>query len=227
MITWRHSQAVRQRSAKPLFPSSILGGASIKFVFGILMQRNNVNLIIISGPSGVGKDSVIARMRHLDPSISLSISATTRPPREGEKNGTNYHFLSEEDFKSKIDNNEFLEYATYCGHYYGTLKRPIEKAIRAGRRIILKIDIQGAKRVRETHGENLLSVFVSPPSVNSLKERIMLRNLDSDDSVSLRLERAKNEIKYSSEYDFVVVNDVVDFCARKILGKIYGVEEFE
>lgn len=189
------------------------------------MRRNNEsNLIVISGPSGVGKDSVITKVRHLDPSLSLSVSATTRPPRDGEHSGSSYHFLTREVFEQKVKNSEFLEYANYCGHYYGTFKRPIEKAIKSGRRIILKIDVQGAAKVKQIY-PGCLSIFILPPSLESLKERILLRQLDDSVSMQSRLAQADEEISHSSSYDYSVVNETVDTCAHKVLNKIYGLEE--
>lgn len=189
------------------------------------MRRNNEsNLIVISGPSGVGKDSVITKVRHLDPSLSLSVSATTRPPRDGEHSGSSYHFLTREVFEQKVENSEFLEYAKYCGHYYGTFKRPIEKAIKSGRRIILKIDVQGAAKVKQIY-PGCLSIFILPPSLESLKERILLRQLDDSVSMQSRLAQADEEISHSSSYDYSVVNETVDTCAHKVLNKIYGLEE--
>lgn len=184
------------------------------------MKYKNNNLIIISGPSGVGKDSVITRIRHLDPSISLSISATTRSPRFGEVGGISYYFLSKEEFENKIKNSEFLEYAEYCENYYGTLKRPIDRAIRSGKKIILKIEVQGAFVVRDFY-PGCLSVFIIPPNMATLRERIASRNLDDGHSVDLRLKKAEYEISQSKYYDFVVENDTIDTCARRILNKIY------
>ena len=180
----------------------------------------NKSLIIISGPSGVGKDSVINRIQSIDSKIVLAISVTTRKMRSGEKDGVNYHFLSRENFEKKIANSEFLEYSEYCGNYYGTLKRPIEKAISSGRKIMLKIDIQGAEKIRKIYND-CFSIFILPPSIEALKERIISRNLDSEHDLNLRLERAVTEIKSACDYDFVVENDIVDVCAKKILDKIY------
>lgn len=180
----------------------------------------NKSLIIISGPSGVGKDSVINRIQSIDSKISLAISVTTRKIRLGEKDGVNYHFLSRENFEKKIENSEFLEYSEYCGNYYGILKKPIEKAIKSGRKIILKIDIQGAEKIRRIYNE-CFSIFILPPSIEALKERIISRNLDSEYDLNLRLKRAMIEIRNSCNYDFVVENDMVDVCAKKILDKIY------
>ena len=189
-----------------------------------MVKYNESALIVISGPSGVGKDSVITKMRHLDPSISLSVSATTRSPRFGEQDGIDYHFLSKEEFEKKIENSEFLEYAKYCGNYYGTFKHPIQKAINSGRRIILKIDVQGAEKVRSIY-PNCFSVFILPPSLEELKERILLRQLDDLKSVDLRLSQAKKEIPQAKFYSFSVENDFVDICAHKILDKISSLED--
>ena len=194
-------------------------------MFGFyVMKSKSKNLIIISGPSGVGKDSVISRIQSIDSKISLAISVTTRKMRLGEKDGVNYHFLSRENFEKKIENSEFLEYSEYCGNYYGTLKKPIEKAMKSGRKIILKIDIQGAEKVREIY-DDCFSIFILPPSIEALKERITLRNLDSKDDLDLRLKRAMIEIENACNYDFAVENDVVDSCARKIIDKIYELEK--
>ena len=184
-------------------------------------NKKNKNLIIISGPSGEGKDSDINKIKSLDNKISLAISATTREKRAGETNGVNYHFLSRDDFEKKIKNSEFLEYSEYCGNYYGILKKPIEKAINSGRKIILKIDIQGAEKIRKIYNDNF-SIFILPPSIEILKERIILRDLNSKDDLNLRLKRAIIEIKNSCKYDFVVKNDIVEKCAEKILNKIYN-----
>lgn len=185
-----------------------------------IYNMKSKSLIIISGPSGVGKDSVINRIQSIDSKISLAVSVTTRKMRLGEKDGVNYHFLSRENFEKKIANSEFLEYAEYCGNYYGTLKKPVEKAVKSGRKIMLKIDIQGAEKIRKIYSD-CLSVFILPPSIEDLKERIISRNLDSEHDLNLRLERAMTEIKSACDYDFVVENDIIDVCARKILDKIY------
>ena len=188
------------------------------------MNNKKKNLIIISGPSGVGKDSVISRIQNIDSKISLAISATTRKMRLGEKDGVNYHFLSRENFEKKIENSEFLEYTEYCGNYYGTLKRPIDKAIKSGRKIILKIDVQGAGKIRRVY-DDCFSIFILPPSMEALKERITLRNLDSKDDLELRLKRAIIEMENACDYDFVVKNDMVDSCAKEIIDKIYDLEK--
>lgn len=190
----------------------------------MISSNKNGNLIVISGPSGVGKDSVIHRILELDPSISLSISCTTRRLRENEQNGCDYVFITKEEFEKKIDNSEFLEYAEYCGNYYGTLKQPIEKCLAAGKSIILKIDVQGAEKIKSNF-DRCLRIFILPPSWKDLKERISLRNSETQKDLDSRLKRAKLEMEQSVNYDYIVVNDVVDYCANKILNIIYGLEE--
>ena len=190
-----------------------------------MQKYDESNLVVISGPSGVGKDSIIIKMRHLDPSLTLSVSATTRPPRSGEVDGVHYHFLDRDTFESKIANSEFLEYAEYCDNYYGTFKRPVEKAITSDRHIILKIDVKGAAKIKQIY-PHCLSVFVLPPSLDSLRDRLLLRQLDDLDSVDLRVSKASEEIKQSKFYDFSIENRVVDVCARKILNRIYNSEEY-
>ncbi len=174
-------------------------------------------LIIISGPSGVGKDSVISRIRFLNKSISLSVSVTTRPMRPGEKDGVSYHFISVDEFERKIENDEFLEYAMYCGNYYGTLKRPIMSALDSRRDIILKIDVEGAEKVRKL-GLNCVSIFITPPKFSDLEERINTRGVSDNEEVNKRLERVAYELEKSKDYKYVVVNDLVDNCAHEILG---------
>ena len=190
----------------------------------MISSNKNGNLIVISGPSGVGKDSVIHRILELDPSISLSVSCTTRHLRENEEDGHDYFFVTRGEFEKKIDNSEFLEYAEYCGNYYGTPRQPIEECLCAGKSIILKIDVQGAEKIRPNLRE-CLRIFILPPSLQDLRERILLRNSESQENLDSRLKRAKFEIERSVNYDYVVVNDVVDYCANKILNIIYGLEE--
>lgn len=174
------------------------------------------HLIILSGPSGVGKDSVISRIRFLNKQIYASVSFTTRPIRVGEKDGASYHFISEEEFKNKINNNDFLEYTSYCGYYYGTLKKTVVDAVNSGRDIILKIDVDGAAKVR-TLGINCISIFISPPSFDDLKERIRIRGTDHIEMIQDRLKRVEYEMSQAKNYDYVVVNDLVDKCAHEIL----------
>ena len=210
---------------KTFIPSSNLGGASTLLLRIFMIGSNkNGNLVVISGPSGVGKDSVINRILQLDSSISLSVSCTTRCLRENEKDRCDYFFVTREEFEKKIDNSEFLEYAEYCGNYYGTPKQPIEKCLAAGKSIILKIDVQGAKKIKSNF-DRCLRIFILPPSWQDLKERISLRNSESPEDLDSRLKRAEFEIEQSVNYDYIVVNDVVDYCANKILSIIYGLEE--
>ena len=178
--------------------------------------RRPGRLIIISGPSGVGKDSAISRIRWLNKRILLSISFTTRPMRPGEKDKKSYNFVSVEEFEDKIKNDEFLEYTKYCDNYYGTLKSPIVSALNSKHDIILKIDVDGAEKVKKS-GLNCISIFISPPSFNELKDRINTRGLSEGDLIDKRLERLSYELEKSKSYDYIVVHDKVDSCVDEIL----------
>jgi len=174
------------------------------------------HLVVLSGPSGVGKDSVISRIRFLNKQISVSISFTTRPIRAGERDGSSYHFISKDEFENKINNGDFLEYTSYCGYYYGTLKKTVVDAVNSGRDIILKIDVDGAAQVKKL-GINCISVFIAPPSFDELKERIRIRGVDHGEAVQDRLDRVSYEMEQAKNYDYVVTNDLVDSCAHQIL----------
>lgn len=140
--------------------------------------------------------------------IKFSVSATTRNPREGERDGSHYYFLSEESFRDKIDQNEFLEWEKfYNGTYYGTLRSVVENDMNKGYFVLLDIDVLGAKNVKEMYGEDALSIFISPPSLKTLKKRLKHRGTETDDTLDLRLKRAEREMEYASYFDSLVVND--------------------
>lgn len=166
-------------------------------------------LVIVSGPSGAGKDTIVSRLIERDERFSLSVSATTRPPRGSEKDGVNYYFLSEDEFQAGIRRNAFVEYAKYGSRYYGTLKCDVEKRIENGKTVILVIDVQGAESVKKIY-PGVLSIFIMPPSEAVLEERLRCRMTDSEDEISKRMCIAKCEIGQSGCYDYVVVNDELD-----------------
>lgn len=173
------------------------------------------NLIIVSGPSGAGKDTVVNEVLKLDDRLSLSVSATSRSVRGDEKDGVNYYFLSEKDFLEKVDNDEFIEYAQYGSSYYGTLKYDVIKRIENGKKVILVIEVQGAEKVKKMYPDSL-SVFIMPPSTEVLENRLRSRKTDSEQAILNRLEIAENEIKKSVNYDYIVVNDVLETAVNEL-----------
>lgn len=172
-------------------------------------------LIVLSGPSGVGKGTVCSMLRKLAPELVYSVSATTREPRTGETEGINYFFKSKEQFRSMIERDELLEYAEYVGNYYGTPRSFVNETIRAGKDIILEIEVQGAMKVKERFPEGVF-VFLMPPSLGELKNRIVNRGTETDDSIRNRLSVAADEIRLLEHYDYAVINDRVELACERI-----------
>ncbi len=159
-------------------------------------------LIVVSAPSGCGKGTLLAEILK-DNDYYYSVSATTRSPREGEVDGVNYHFATREEFEDLIKSDGMLEYAQYCGNYYGTPKKEVEKKLSEGKNVILEIEVQGAMQVKEIAPEGVF-VFILPPSVSELKKRLLKRGTEE---ISVRVSEAVGEIKYAEKYDYVIVND--------------------
>jgi guanylate kinase len=164
---------------------------------------------VITGPSGVGKGTLIARVRERIPELELSTSATTRRPRPGERDGLDYHFLTPEQFEAHADAGDFLEHATYSGNRYGTLRSEVEDRLRDGRPVILEIEVQGARQVRESLPE-AVAVFIAPPTREALRERLEARGTDTTAQVDERMRTAERELEAQSEFAHVVVNDELD-----------------
>jgi guanylate kinase len=172
-------------------------------------------VFVITGPSGVGKGTLIARLRERIPELELSVSATTRAPREGERDGRDYHFLDPDEFDRLAREGEFLEHATFSGNRYGTLRREVEKRLRAGRPVVLEIEVQGARQVRAAMGADgaegeAVLIFIAPPDPAALRERLAGRGTDSEEAIERRLETAKQELEAQVEFPHVVLNDDVD-----------------
>jgi guanylate kinase len=165
-------------------------------------------LLVLSGPGGVGKSTIVNELKKY-PNFFFSVSATTRAPRNGEKDGEAYHFVSELEFERMIKNGEFLEWADFAGHRYGTPKTPVADALASGRHVLLEIEIEGARQIRSARPEALL-IFLKPPSFEELEERIRGRRTDSEDRIQARLELAREEMAAASEFDHVVVNHRVE-----------------
>lgn len=162
-------------------------------------------VFVITGPSGVGKGTLIRRLRERVPGLALSTSATTRPPRAGEVDGRDYHFLSRDEFARRADANEFLEHAAYSGNRYGTLRSEVDRRLANGESVVLEIEIQGARQVRAAMPEALL-VFIAPPNPAALRERLEERGTDDAEAISERLRTAEIELDAQQEFQHVIVN---------------------
>ena len=172
-------------------------------------------VFVITGPSGVGKGTLIELLRERIPTLALSTSATTRAPREGEEEGREYHFLSREEFDRRAEANEFLEHAVYSGNRYGTLREEVEARLAAGESVLLEIEVQGARQVRAAMPEALL-VFIAPPSPEALRERLLGRGTDSPEAIDERLRTAELELDAQEEFKHVVVNDEIAAAADEL-----------
>jgi guanylate kinase len=168
---------------------------------------------VITGPSGVGKGTLIQRLLERCPGIELSVSATTRAPREGERPGREYHFLTREEFNERVERGEFVEHAEYAGNRYGTLRSELERQASG---IVLEIDLQGARQIRETLPQ-AMQVFIAPPSVEDLRERLEGRGSDSPDQIARRLEVATSELAAQEEFACVVKNDDLERATQELV----------
>ena len=179
-------------------------------------MKNQKKLIILTGPSGVGKGTVVKEILGKDKNIWLSISATTREPREGEKEGENYYFLNEEKFKEMIEKKLFLEWAQFAGNYYGTPLSSLDEKIKKGYTVLLEIEVEGAKQIKEKFPESL-SIFLLPPDKSELERRIRNRGTEKEEAIKKRLLRASYEISASNQFDFELTNHNVDETAKRII----------
>ena len=163
-------------------------------------------VFVITGPSGVGKGTLIKRLLSHCPNLELSTSATTREPREGEVDGVDYHFLDRDEFARRADANEFLEHAAYSGNRYGTLRSEVERRLDAGHSVVLEIEVQGAQQVRQAKPDSI-QIFIAPPDPTVLRERLAGRGTDSEEAIDKRLETAEIELAAQGDFDYRVVND--------------------
>ncbi len=178
-------------------------------------MRNKGILYVISGPSGVGKGTICKILLEKHSNLSLSVSATTRAPREEDTDGVTYFFKSQNEFKKMIDEDSFLEWAIYNGNYYGTPKGPVEEGLKGGKDIILEIDVQGALNVMEKAAESV-SIFIAPPDEETLYIRLKNRGSESDEEIKKRITTAKRELELKEKYDYIVINDDLDEAVRAI-----------
>ena len=176
-------------------------------------------LFVVSGPAGAGKGTLVARVRNRRPQLSVTVSATTRSPREGEVDGTAYYFLTEDEFDGMLAKDAFLEWANVHGHRYGTLKSEVDRLFSQGHSVILEIDVQGAFAVKEKRPDAVL-IFIEPPSMEILENRLRGRGTDDEDSIRLRLSNAVHEMSLADRYDEIVINNDLEQATRDLLKTI-------
>lgn len=177
-------------------------------------------LIIISAPSGTGKSTIISWLmkEHKELNLAYSISCTSRPPRGSEQNGVDYFFLSPEEFRERIENDEFLEFEeVYTDRFYGTLKSQVETQLDAGQNVIFDVDVKGGVNIKKFYGDKALSIFIQPPSINTLRRRLESRATDAPEVIEQRLERAAFELTFVDKFDKVVINDILEYAEADTL----------
>lgn len=178
-------------------------------------SETSARLTVLTGPSGVGKGTLVSRLRERHPRLWLSVSATTRSPREGEQHGQHYFFHSRERFDALVAEGGLLEWAEFAGNCYGTPRHPVEEQLAAGSPVLLEIELEGARQVRRSFPE-AFQIFLAPPSFEELEQRIRGRGTDSEEAIQKRLARARLELEAQAEFDAVVVNDDLDVALREL-----------
>ncbi|GAB4356753.1 MAG: guanylate kinase [Kiloniellaceae bacterium] len=173
-------------------------------------------MLVLSSPSGAGKTTISRRLLDTDGNLSLSISATTRPPRPGEVEGKDYYFVDQARFDAMVADGELLEFARVFGNNYGTPRKPVEQALEAGRDVLFDIDWQGTQQVREAARDDLVSVFILPPSTDELERRLYARAQDSEEVVRGRMAKAADEMSHWAEYDYIIINDDLEKSVQQV-----------
>lgn len=174
-------------------------------------------LVIVSAPSGAGKTTIVNHLLEQDLNLQFSVSVTTRPPRGNEKNGKEYWFISDDEFREKVKNGEFAEWEeVYRGYCYGTLKSEIEMIRSAGNNVIFDVDVKGGINLKDQYGTKAISIFIMPPSVSELEKRLLRRATDDRERIRIRLEKAREEMKLADMFDHIVVNDILDQAKTEV-----------
>ena len=184
---------------------------------------NRGKLIIISAPSGTGKSTIISWLmkEHKELNLAYSISCTSRPPRGAEQNGVDYFFLTPEEFRHRIENNEFLEYEeVYTDRFYGTLKSQVDNQLEEGQNVVFDVDVKGGVNIKKFYGDQALSLFIQPPSIAELRRRLEGRATDSPDVIDQRIARAEFELTFAKKFDKIVINDILEYAEADALAAI-------
>jgi guanylate kinase len=179
------------------------------------MNGGSAKVFVITGPSGVGKGTLIKRLLERVPGLELSVSATTREPREGEEHSRDYHFLTEAEFEDRVAAKDFLEFATYSGNHYGTLRSEVDRRLDAGHSVVLEIEVQGATQVRAAKPDSV-QIFIAPPDPAVLRERLRGRGTDSAEAIDRRLKTAEQELAQQDDFNHRIVNDDLDQAADQL-----------
>ena len=174
------------------------------------------NIIVISAPSGAGKTTLCNELQRRKPHIKFSVSCTTRPKRKHEVDGVNYHFLSDQEFIEKVQNNEFVEYENVHGYYYGTLRKTLENALAQQEMVLFDVDVNGAMTIKSNYSENTCTIFILPPSLDDLKKRLIQRGSETEERIDKRLERTAQEMEYKDKFDACIINDDLAIAAEEL-----------
>jgi guanylate kinase len=183
---------------------------------GLMQIQRRGLMLVLSSPSGAGKTTISRRLLSVEPKLTMSVSATTRPMRSGEREGIDYHFVEVGAFRSMIDRKDFLEHAKVFDNYYGTPKGPVEAALRRGQDVLFDIDWQGTQQVAQAARDDLVSVFILPPSTRELEQRLKSRAQDSAEVVARRMAKAADEMSHWAEYDYIVVNRDIEASVTQV-----------
>ncbi len=195
-------------------------------VESIEQVRRRGMLFILSSPSGAGKTTLAKRLMEADPDVTLSVSATTRKPREGEVDGVDYHFVNKDEFAKMVVDGEMLEHATVFDNYYGSPRAPVEKVLAEGRDVLFDVDWQGAQQIRDSMKDDVVSVFILPPSVEELEARLRSRGLDDEATIRNRMDKSIAEMLNWPDYDYVLINTDLDTCESQ-LGSVLAAERLK